>query len=143
MKRTFLLLPVAAAVALAFVGCDNSSSSSAEKLYPLKGKVIDVNAAATSVTIDHEDIPGLMRAMQMTFFVEDVKLLDGIKPGSQVEGTVKSVSGKYFLTTLKERSRANVIDMQIQMSLAKVLPEDRSLAEAQRLYPANGQILGR
>jgi hypothetical protein len=84
-----------------------------------------------------------MRAMQMTFFVEDAKLLDGIKPGSQVEGTVKSVSGKYFLTTLKERSRANATDVKIQMALAKVSPEGRSPAEPQRLYPATGQILGR
>jgi Cu/Ag efflux protein CusF len=141
MKRTFLLLPVAAAAALAFVGCDNGSSSAADKLYPLRGRVIAVDAAATSVTIDHEDIPGLMRAMQMTFFVEDAKLLDGIKPGSQVEGSVKNVSGKYFLTTLKERSRANAVDEKLQMAVAKVSSEDRSLVEPQRLCPATGQIL--
>ena len=143
MKRIFLLIPVAAAVALAFVGCQNRTpSSSAAKLYPLKGKVVDVDVVEKTVTIDHEDIPGLMTAMQMKFSVEDAKLLDGIKPGSQVEGKLNNASGKYVLTALKERSGAPVEDKKIQKALAKLSPEDRSLAEAQRRCPSSGEPLG-
>lgn len=145
MRYVFPLILFAAAVAV-FVGCRSSSNTSdADKVYPLKGTVVSVNAAAKEVTIDHEDIPGLMKAMKMTFTVADAKLLQGVKPGSHVEGKVKESVGKYILTELKAHAshEGHSKDAEkIREALAKLPPEDRTLAESQRLCPVTDEPLG-
>jgi Cu/Ag efflux protein CusF len=142
MKRTILLLPVAAAI-LVFAGCQNNSQPpAADKVYPIKGKVTAVNAAAKEVTIDHEDIPGLMKAMQMTFVVEDAKLLDGIKPGANVEGKLKDVSGKQVVTALKDLGADTAEQKRIREAFEKLPADDRVLAEKQRLCPSSNEPLG-
>lgn len=145
MRYAFTLILLAAAVAV-FVGCRSSSSTDvSDKVYPLKGTVVAVNAAAKEVTIDHEDIPGLMKAMKMTFSVEDAKLVEGVKPGSHVEGKVKESSGKYILTELKvhgsHEGHSKDAD-KIRAALAKLPPEDRALAEVQKLCPVTDESLG-
>lgn len=80
-----LKLLVVAGLLAALVGCQNQSSSpsgkEAGKVYDIKGKVVAVDAEKKTVTIDHEDIPGLMKAMKMEFKVEDEKFLAGLKGG--------------------------------------------------------------
>lgn len=144
MRYAFSLMPLAVAIGI-FVGCRSSNTGDAEKVYPLKGAVVSVNPSAREITIDHEDIPGLMKAMKMTFSVEDAKLLEGLKPGSHVEGKVKESSGKYILTELKSQGshEGHSKDAEkIRAALAKLPPEDRALAEAQRLCPVTDEPLG-
>jgi Cu/Ag efflux protein CusF len=143
MKRTILLIPMAAAI-LVFSGCQNSTPpvAEAEKTYPIKGKVTAVNVAAKEITIDHEDIPGLMKAMQMTFAVEDAKLLEGIKPGASVEGKLKDVSGRHVVTALKEIGADTAEQKKIKVAFDQLPADDRLLAEKQRLCPASDEPLG-
>ena len=138
MKRLLNLVPLAA-VALIIAGCQHDASS-ADKLYPLKGKVIAVDVAAKTVMIDHEDIPGLMKAMKMTFSVEDAKILDGISPGSLVEGKVKHASDKYVLTELKAHGAG--ASEKAPDGLAELSAADRLLAEAQGICPSSNEALG-
>src|SRR5262249_19041109 len=95
-------------LSLALVGCKSGGGdtpkAAGEKLYDVRGKVVAVNAAKSAVTLDHEDIPGLMRAMQMEFEVEDPKMLEGIKAGDQVEGRLKKSESGYVLTRLAKRA---------------------------------------
>jgi protein SCO1/2 len=88
------------------VGCSGSATeapkSSAEKVYDVKGKVVTVNSEKSEVTLDHEDIPGLMRAMKMSFKVGDPKLLQGLQAGDQVEGKLKKDAAGYTLTQLEK-----------------------------------------
>lgn len=95
---------------LAIAGCTNSSTAppagkqaTAQKEYPIKGKVVAVDAAKPSVKLDHEDIPGLMKGMQMEFAVENAKVLEGLKAGDQVQGHLKVESGKHTITHLEKR----------------------------------------
>jgi protein SCO1 len=91
-------------IPLLFAGCQrNPAKGSAEKQYPVKGKVVAVNPDKQTVTLDHEDIPGLMHAMTMDFAVENSKLLDSLKPGDQLQGRLKVESGKYIITELEKR----------------------------------------
>ena len=103
--KTFHLLRVAVVlVPLALAGCKGSdSASTAGKDYPIKGKVIAVDQSKPSVKLDHEEIPGLMKAMEMDYAVENAKLLEGIKAGDQVQGQVRAESGKYTITRLEKR----------------------------------------
>lgn len=65
-----------------------------------RGVVTAVAAAEGKVTIDHGDIPGVMKAMTMEFQA-DPALLAGIEAGSQVEFRVVYENGAYRLTELR------------------------------------------
>ncbi len=124
-----------------------TSCSSDEKLYDLKGKVVAVDHDRRTVTVDHEEIPGLMKAMKMTFGVEDPGLLDGLTAGDIITGKLKAAGTKYSLVEVHKadgESAKTVSDPETkrQAALAKLSAEDRKAAEAQRLCPVSGEPLG-
>ena len=84
---------------LALAGCKGAT----DKEYDVKGKVVAVNPDKPSVTLDHEDIPGLMNAMTMEFDVADRKLLEGIKAGDQIQGRLKKQASGNVITQLEKR----------------------------------------
>jgi protein SCO1 len=85
-------------------GCmEKQAEKAAPKSYDLHAKVTAIRSDKTGVTMDHDDIPGLMKAMTMEFPVKDARILDGIKVGDQVEGKLQVDSGKYLITELKKR----------------------------------------
>ena len=57
--------------------------------YPLKGVVKKVENELEHVTIQHEAIPGFMAAMRMRFAYKDKTMLGKLRPGEQVEGTLR------------------------------------------------------
>lgn len=102
---TLILATAVAAVSLV-AGCQNpsaSSTASAAKVYDVKGKVVALDAAKKVVTLDHDDIPGFMKAMTMEFSVDDAKLLDGLKAGDAVQGKITATGGSYSVTSLEKR----------------------------------------
>jgi protein SCO1/2 len=94
-------------LSLALLGCKGGEADKAklagEKEYDVRGKVVAVDAAKPAVTLDHEDIPGLMKAMQMEFVVQDPKILEGIKAGDNVQGRLKKGNSGYVITHLEKR----------------------------------------
>jgi Cu/Ag efflux protein CusF len=113
-----------------------------ERIYDFKGHVVSLDRGGNTVTIDHEEIPGLMRAMKMPFRADDPKLLEGLVPGMPVEGKLKVVAGKYVLIELKRKSGPIGPERAIQEALSKLVPEDRKLAEQQHLCPISNEPLG-
>lgn len=79
---------VALVCALAVAGACGQSSTA--KRYELKGQVLAVNTDQPALTIKHEDIPGYMPAMTMTYLVASKSLLDGRKPGELITGTLET-----------------------------------------------------
>jgi len=63
------------------------------KNYPAVGIVKWIDPKLPIVEIDHEDIRGLMPAMQMQFHVKNQALLDGIAVGDRIEFTVENGVG--------------------------------------------------
>lgn len=53
--------------------------------YTAVGVVKKVDLEGMKITIDHEDIPGYMSAMEMTEKVSDRKIIASLKPGDKVE----------------------------------------------------------
>src|SRR5262249_36341502 len=95
-------------VPLALAGCqqgptDRQPTAETAKEYDVKGKVVDVAADRQAVTLDHEDIPGLMKGMTMKFRVADPKVLEGIQAGDAVGGRLKVQAGTYTITQLAKR----------------------------------------
>lgn len=84
-----------AALAAVFVGCDRqprivttaraaSTNSAPRQVFQVKGTVVEVQAADKSVEIQHEDIPGYMKAMTMPFDVKNTNELTGLGAGDKV-----------------------------------------------------------
>jgi protein SCO1/2 len=98
----FLALAVLVA---ALAGCTGGpdKQGTTERQYDVKGKVVAVDPKKPAVTLDHEDIPGLMKAMEMEFKVTDARLLEGLRAGDQVQGRLKKTDSGYLITHLEKR----------------------------------------
>jgi len=106
MNRLQIFGLIAMALFMAGIGCQNSDSRNAaeDRQYDIRGKVVTVDAASGKVTLDHEDIPGLMKAMTMEFTVQDPKLLVGLKAGDKVQGRLKKSATGHVVTHLEKRA---------------------------------------
>src|SRR4051794_38591453 len=86
-------------MAVVITGCPTGTTTAKEKIYDIKGKVLSVDAKGKSLKLDHDEIPGYMSAMKMSFDVADPKLVGGIKEGDQVQGKLKVRSGERDVIT--------------------------------------------
>jgi protein SCO1/2 len=85
------------------LGCSQEpAKKAAADSYDIQGKIIAIRTDKTGVKLDHQDIPGLMKGMQMEFPVKEPKLLEGLKADDQVQGKLQVESGKYVITDLKK-----------------------------------------
>ncbi len=82
-RRSFLL---SAAGCLAFVALGTTKAHAAER-YTTRGVVKSFGRARRYVNIAHDDIPGYMQAMTMSFEPSSPTQLDGIVEGQRVEIT--------------------------------------------------------
>lgn len=73
-----------------------------DKPYPGKGIVRIINRKEGWVEIDHEDIEGLMPAMQMEFWIKDRSLLRNIRVGDKVTFVVVETGKGEYLTEIKK-----------------------------------------
>jgi Cu/Ag efflux protein CusF len=96
---------IAALVALlAVAGCSGSKdANSAAMDYAIQGKVVTVDASKPSVRLDLEEVPGLMKAMEMDYPTENARVLEGITAGDRIEGHLKVESGQSIVTHLQKR----------------------------------------
>lgn len=74
------------------------------RIYAGIGMVKGVDPKLPSIEIAHEDIKGLMPAMQMQFHVKDKTLLEGLQIGDRVEFTVESGVGGLLITQIHKLS---------------------------------------
>jgi protein SCO1/2 len=71
---------------LAVSSCAHSSpgSESSLKKYRLTGRVAAIDKVNKSLTVDGDEIPGFMSAMQMPYDVKDGQLLDRLAVGDKI-----------------------------------------------------------
>ncbi|HEX8722013.1 MAG TPA: copper-binding protein [Pyrinomonadaceae bacterium] len=75
---------------------------SAARSYAGVGVVRLVNLKEGWLEIDHEEIEGLMPAMQMEWSVRDRALLKSVRAGDKVDFTVEDDNGTEVITALKK-----------------------------------------
>jgi protein SCO1 len=68
----------------------------AGRRYKLRGTVLDKDAAAQQLTVDHEAIPGFMAAMAMPYPVRDPSGLDAVEPGDKITADVVVMSNRSY-----------------------------------------------
>ena len=65
-----------------------------------RGVLRVVDAEKGEVVIEHDDIPGLMTAMTMSFEVADRQELEGLSPGQAVDFRVEQARGRYRILAI-------------------------------------------
>lgn len=91
---------IVAGLVFILAGCQRQAAS---RVYEVKGAVVAVDPASKTLELDHEEIPGYMKAMRMTYPIADAKLLEGLKAGDSVRGKLKVEARSYTITSLEKR----------------------------------------
>jgi Cu(I)/Ag(I) efflux system periplasmic protein CusF len=100
MKKCAVFLALSALSAMAFVVPSSAqermvvAQAAAQKVFHGKGKITGLDAGAGFVTIAHEDIPGLMDAMEMQFEAKPASILKGLKVGDKVDFAIEGKTYK-------------------------------------------------
>lgn len=81
----------------------NQDSEDSAMEFDIRGVVVAVNANRTGVTLNHQDIAGLMKGMTMEFELQNPTVISDIKVGDQVDGRLRVSDGKYTITKLSKR----------------------------------------
>jgi Cu/Ag efflux protein CusF len=83
-RRAFLGLALVFFAAPGLPALADKSPPAAPKIFHGVGSITGIDAASGEVSIDHEEIPGLMGAMEMEYQARPAKILDGLKRGDKV-----------------------------------------------------------
>lgn len=114
MKRT-LLFSLAALTALIFAACGQTEShqethettagetatataAEAAETYPITGTIVSRDEAKNEIRTDHDEIPGFMKAMEMSYEVRGAKVAELPADGSRFRGTLHVSDDGYWLT---------------------------------------------
>lgn len=97
LPRTSWIAVLGVALAVGASACGDSSLAG----HPGTGIVRDVDPAGRKITLDHEDIPGFMKAMTMTFDVAPEVRLEGIVPGVHVDFRVRQEGDAITVTDIQ------------------------------------------
>ncbi|MBP6004789.1 MAG: copper-binding protein [Pyrinomonadaceae bacterium] len=115
MKTKLLILSIPFIFVTIFSGCStgnvaNLNADLFRQTYKSKGVIRNVDPAAGTVTIDHEDIPGYMTAMEMTNPVADPSLLTAVKAGDKVDFEILRDGSKITFTKFTKTGETKIID---------------------------------
>ncbi|MGH9805168.1 MAG: copper-binding protein [Candidatus Acidiferrales bacterium] len=109
MKRvgTIALLLVAALTA---IGCSREPAEPVAQTphWTVKGTIVEIHPEERRIAIDHEDIPGLMAGMTMTFPVAEARLLSGVATGDAVEFDLTQTETGLVVTALRKIDAAEL-----------------------------------
>jgi protein SCO1/2 len=105
------------ALMLLFTAC---ARRQAERRYDLSGKIVAVNASDHQLTIQHEDIPGLMKGMTMPFRVKDEWVFRSANPGDNVSATLVIAGDHSYLENVVVTQGANPAPNEAAVRLPQV-----------------------
>jgi Cu/Ag efflux protein CusF len=69
--------------------------------YTLRGRIVSLDRAGRTVTVDHEAIPGFMGAMMMSYPVKNDRLLDHVSASDHITATIVRVGDDYWLEDIE------------------------------------------
>ena len=71
-------------------GATSGSVAGEVKTFPIRGKIISVDAAKGSILLDHEAVPGFMDAMTMSYKLKDPGIASELHPGDRITATLQA-----------------------------------------------------
>jgi protein SCO1/2 len=99
-RAAWLAIPALAAALT--IGC----SQPAPKRYPLNGQILAVDVPHQQLTIRHDDIPGFMPGMTMSYPVAAASLMQGRTPGETITATLEVSDMTGRLVAIEHRGTA-------------------------------------
>ncbi len=81
----------------------NTTDAPAVKTYQGTGVVTEVRPQTGEIELKHEEIKGLMPAMQMMFHVKNKADLQNLKVGDQVDFTLEDRAGAEIMSEIRKR----------------------------------------
>jgi protein SCO1/2 len=106
MTRSLAALCVVAAVLAGASSCSSAAPPEPPKKYALTGQVLAINAERQELTVKHDDIPGFMPAMTMTYPVFPTAQLEGRTPGELIAATLEVQDYTGRLTEIRRTGTA-------------------------------------
>jgi len=108
---TYKIIVPLAVILLMSACSDGEQNSKAEgpaaavetRTYQAVGVVKGIDPKSPIIEVDHEDIPGLMPAMQMKFHVKDRLLMEGLVNGDRIGFTVENGVGGLKIIAIQKR----------------------------------------
>jgi Cu/Ag efflux protein CusF len=100
-QRKTILIAALVILTLCAVSCQKKPTTPV--IHEGVGVIEEVNADASTVQINHEEIKGYMPPMSMPYKVRDKSLLEQIKTGDKVDFTIEDSSAGIFLIGLKKK----------------------------------------
>ena len=91
MRLRVLLVAGLLSILIASFGCESHKPAPAaanERRFPIEGRVVAADPTAHTLTLDHHEVPGYMKAMIMDFTVRDGWVFDHVHPGDTVRATL-------------------------------------------------------
>lgn len=92
-----LLLAAALLAAPSLPGCGGGPESRQSLHYTLRGTVVSIDRAHQQVIVSHEDVPGLMDGMTMSFTLREDSAYDVMRAGDRIEATLVVDGGRSWL----------------------------------------------
>lgn len=89
---------------LFLVACSRSKPATTDtglKHYHLTGSVVSIDKPNKSLTVDGDEIPGFMSAMEMPYDVKDTSLLDKLAPGDKIAADIVVNGDQSWLENIK------------------------------------------
>jgi Cu/Ag efflux protein CusF len=72
-----------------------------KKEYPLQGQIVDLIPERHKVIVAHDDIPGYMQAMTMSFVVKDGEKYEELSPGDEITATLVVQENRSWLQKIR------------------------------------------
>ncbi len=91
---------------LSIAGCKSQKPATAERRFPIEGRVVAVDPAAHTITLDHHEVAGYMKAMTMPFNVHDAWVFNVVHPGDTVQATLVVSDDAYLENISITQARA-------------------------------------
>jgi protein SCO1/2 len=96
-------------LAVALAGCDRSKTAdSSARFYQVRGIVRAFSPDRSTVSIEHEDIPGVMPSMTMPFSVKDQKEIAGLKIDDAISFRMSITDKDLFLDQVRKIPASDV-----------------------------------
>lgn len=99
-KAAAVIFTLAVIFAVSCSRNDGVNSDAPKQNYNSTGVIRAIDAAALEITIDHEDIPGFMSAMEMDFTAASANVFNGFAAGDKVAFVLERTGGKVTLTSI-------------------------------------------
>ncbi|HUF24196.1 MAG TPA: SCO family protein [Vicinamibacterales bacterium] len=94
------------------------------KTYTLTGQILAVHPEKQSLTIKHQDIPGYMPGMTMTFAARDASMVQGREPGEMVTATLEVGDTWGRLTAITVTGKEPIAALPAELALAEGLLQE-------------------